>query len=77
MSLSIYSCLAIIVSSVGGGMAGGDGGLLGWANRGMLGNLYWCNPSNFYILLNGAFQCILNTHHCSSKLDSTTQAFPP
>jgi hypothetical protein len=32
----------------------------------MLGDLHWSNSSKFDMLLDGAFQCISNTHHCSS-----------
>jgi hypothetical protein len=32
----------------------------------MLGNLHWSNSSKFDMLLDVAFQCISNTHQCSS-----------
>jgi hypothetical protein len=32
----------------------------------MLGNLHWSNSSKFNMLLDVAFQCIWNTHQCSS-----------
>jgi hypothetical protein len=32
----------------------------------MLGDLHWSNSSKFNMLLDGAFQCISNTHQCSS-----------
>jgi hypothetical protein len=33
---------------------------------GMLGDLHWSNSNKFDMLLDGAFQCIPNTHQCSS-----------
>jgi hypothetical protein len=32
----------------------------------VLGNLHWCNSSEFNMLFDGAFQCISNTHQCSA-----------
>jgi hypothetical protein len=38
----------------------------------MLGNLYWCNPSKFYILLDkpsNAYRTLTNVLSFASKLD--------
>jgi hypothetical protein len=79
MGLSIYSCLAIIVSSVGGGMVAmvvRRGGRTE-ACWGICTGVIRASSTFFSMEPYSAYRTLTNVLPFASKLDSTTQAFPP